>query len=230
MTCKMIERIKKLLRLAQSANEHEAAAAMSRAQTLMQQHGLSYESPELSDVQEILTKSRFKAKGHTQYFSALASMIARAFGCKVHVNWNALSATRGVVFTGHHERPEVAAYTYDVLERQLINARKTYITTLNKRIKRSTKTARADLFCEGWVASVERLINDFALTEEESTQLNSYLQELHPDLKSTQAREASTKYARGGVDEALWAGRLAGKSATLNQGVNGQNQGKLTSR
>ncbi|MCF7495037.1 DUF2786 domain-containing protein [Vibrio sp. L5-1] len=33
---KHIEKIKKLLRLAKSANEHEAAAAMSRAQTLMQ--------------------------------------------------------------------------------------------------------------------------------------------------------------------------------------------------
>lgn len=225
---KHIDKIKKLLRLAKSANEHEAAAAMSRAQALMQQHGLSSESPELSDVCTGEIHSKFKAKKPTNYFACLSTMVAEAFGCRVHFNWNCFKGGYVVTFTGHNERPDVASYAYEVLERQLIKARKAFISTLNKRIKASTKTSRADLFCEGWVGSVRTKVKAFALSDSESQQIDTYMKQAHPDLKTGDTRKASTKNARGGADDALWAGHLAGKAAELNHGVNGQEQGKLS--
>lgn len=225
---KQIEKIKKLLRLAKSANEHEAAAAMSRAQALMLQYGLSNESPELSDVCTGEIQSKFKAKKPTNYFAWLSTMVAEAFGCRVHFNWNGFKGGYVVTFTGHNERPDVASYAYEVLERQLIKARKAFISTLNKRIKTSTKTSRADLFCEGWVGSVRTKVKAFALSDEESQQLATYMKQAHPELKTGDTRKASTKNARGGVDDALWAGHLAGKSAELNHGVSGKEQGKLS--
>ncbi len=80
---KHIDKIKKLLRLAKSANEHEAAAAMSRAQALMQQHGLSSESPELSDVCTGEIQSKFKAKKPTNYFACLSAMVVRVIQVKI---------------------------------------------------------------------------------------------------------------------------------------------------
>ncbi|APF79515.1 DUF2786 domain-containing protein [Vibrio cholerae] len=225
---KHISKIKKLLRLAKSTNEHEAAAAMSRAQALMQQHGLSDESPELSDVCTGEIQSKFKAKKPTNYFACLSTMVAEAFGCRVYFNWNCFKGGYVVTFTGHNERPDVAAYAYEVLERQLIKARKEFISTLNKRIKASTKTSRADLFCEGWVGSVRTKVKEFSLSDEESQQLATYMKQAHPDLKTGNTRKASTKNARGGADDALWAGHVAGKAAELNHGVNGQEQGKLS--
>ena len=225
---KHIEKIKKLLRLAKSAKEHEAAAAMSRAQTLMQQYGLSNESPELSDVCTGEIQSKFKAKKPTNYFACLSSMVAEAFGCRVHFNWNGFKGGYVVTFTGHNERPDVASYAYEVLERQLIKARKAFISTLNKRIKASTKTSRSDLFCEGWVVSVRAKVKAFVLSDEESQQLATYIKQAHPDLRTSDTRKASIKNARGGADDALLAGHLAGKTAKLNHGVSGHEQGKLS--
>ncbi len=228
MTNRAIDKIKKLLRLAKSANEHEAAAAMSRAQTLMQQHGLSQESPELSVVCSGHVESKFRARKPTTYFATLGAMVAEAFGCRVHFTWNWIKGGYIVTFTGHSERPDVATYAYEVLERQLIKARTEFMGTLNKRIKRTTKTSRADLFCEGWVSSVKMKVKAFALSDEESQQLATYMRATHPDLKQSDTRQASTKNARGGADDALWAGYNAGKDAKLNHGVDGQEQGKLS--
>ncbi len=41
-------------------------------------------------------------------------------------------------------------------------------------------------------------------------------------------RKASTKNARGGADDVLWASHIVGKAAELNHGVSGQEQGKLS--
>ena len=226
---KNIDKIKKLLRLAKSATEHEAAAAMSRAQALMKQVGLSNESPELSDIGQADLKSKFKAKKPTAYFSCLVSMVAEAFGCQPNFRLEPYTGSSYVVFTGHNERPEVAKYAHEVLERQLVKARKVYISTLNKRIKKSTKTARADLFCEGWVIGVRRLIKEFALTESESTQIKTFMDSKYPNLTEAKSRSASVKNSRGGSDDAQWAGVQAGKNAKLNHGVGGKEQAKLTS-
>ncbi|MCX2788370.1 DUF2786 domain-containing protein [Vibrio sp. Sgm 5] len=227
MSNKDIDRIKKLLRLAKSSNEHEAAAAMSRAQSLMKQHRLNSNSPELSDICEEFALSKFKSRNPANYFVALALKIGEAFGCHVYFRFDWVTSSYRVYFTGHNERPDVAKYAYEVLERQLVKSRKEYISTLNKRIKKSTKTARADLFCEGWVIGVKRLVEDFALTEDESTQLKEYVKAQHPDMSSKESRSASTKNARGGSHDAHWAGFQSGLEAELNRGVNGSEQRKL---
>lgn len=46
----LMAKIKKCLALAQSANEHEAALALEKARALMEEHGVSAEDLQLSDV------------------------------------------------------------------------------------------------------------------------------------------------------------------------------------
>lgn len=230
MSQKAIEKIKKLLRLAQSANEHEAAAALSRAQALMKQHGISGDSPDLSDIDCVSIKSKFKARKPANYFANLTAIIARAFGCKPHLAWDWMTEAYYVNFTGHNERPEIAQYAYQVLERQLIRARKEFIASQNKRIKRSTKTARADIFCEAWVTGVYDKVVAFALSDEETQQLTEYMEAQHPNLKTAKVRDASEKRARGGAGNAYFAGYESGKQAQLNRGMHGTEQGKLEAK
>ncbi|WGV98845.1 DUF2786 domain-containing protein [Vibrio sp. YMD68] len=224
---KKIEKIKKLLKLSESSNQHEAALALGRAQALMKELGLTSESPQLSDVQEESIFSAIKSKTPASYIVGLISTIASAFGCHPHISRHLTLGRINVVFTGHNERPELAAYTYDVLERQLMKARKAFLSTLNKRNKQSTKTARADVFCNAWVYAVHDKVTAFALTEDESRQIEIYRQEQHPDLVTTKGREVSNKHLRGGQDAAAMAGYLSGKDAHLHQGMHGQEQTKL---
>lgn len=66
----------------------------------------------------------------------LAHMIALAFGCKFytthgHERWDA-PAKRTITYYGPDERPQVAAYSFEVLGKQLAKARREYTSTLRK--------------------------------------------------------------------------------------------------
>lgn len=209
---KKIDKIKKLLRLSRSSNQHEATQALKRAQRLMQELGLDNASPELGGVNQCDFASSTRSQKPAAYASALMSIIAQAFGCRVVLSRPLFEPRLQITFIGHEERPTIAKYAYDVLSRQLNAARKDYLASLNKRIKRSTKIARADIFCEAWVSAVIDTVKAFALTDTEQTQLTTYMNQHYPNTTKGQARSAKAQYARGGAHHAATEGRFSGRS------------------
>lgn len=223
MSNKVLEKIKKLLRLAKSSNQHEAALALSRAQKLMQEHGIGSDAPELAGVTDATIEALFKAKTPTKYLLMLAHSIGKAFGCEYY--FKPTLKNMRIVFYGHNERPEIAGYVFTVLERQLTKARKEYLDTLSARMKRATKTKRADQFCEGWCMGVHSKIQQFALSEKERDELLSYKGKIN--LSDGKAREA--KGAGRMADEAKYQGYRSAKDVTLNHGVNGEQLRRIAS-
>ncbi|MDM9306760.1 DUF7168 domain-containing protein, partial [Klebsiella quasipneumoniae] len=69
-------------------------------------------------------------------------------------------------------------YAFDVLSRQMVKARRTFIGSLRKNIKPATKTARADQFCEGWAEGAYQAIEPFVVTETERTLMANFLAKL----------------------------------------------------
>lgn len=61
-------------------------------------------------------------------------------------------------FYGSDSRPEIAAYAFDVLSRQMMAERKKYQDKHCKRCGPSTRVARGDQFCEGWVFGARDVI------------------------------------------------------------------------
>ncbi|QYM95030.1 DUF2786 domain-containing protein [Dickeya ananatis] len=220
---KYLEKIKKLLNLARrSTNENEAANAISQAQNLMRAHGLNESDIDLMDIKESGSKdSPSHAEKLPQYVVYLSNLLCHAFG--VHCYYTQSFLGRSVVFYGPNERPQIAAYGFDVLTRQLRGARTDYIASLRKSIKRSTKINRADQFCEGWISGAWKAISAFSVNEREKTLMESYRKiKLEGDGFSTlKSREA--KKCRGDED-ARWAGYQAGKEAKLHHAVNGAGQ------
>ncbi|HGL5374104.1 TPA: DUF2786 domain-containing protein [Citrobacter farmeri] len=219
-----LQKIKKLLNLARrSTNANEAANAMNQAQALMRQHGITATDVDLLEINEEGSKS---APSHAQkmpkYMANLAEVICRAFGVQCYHQYYSIDR-RQVVFYGPNERPTIAAYAFDVLSRQMVKARREYIAGLRKNIKTSTKTGRADKFCEGWVIGVYQVIDDFAVTDTEQTLIAAYHRKLVQDtgLESSESREAK---AVRGHDDAQTAGYLAGKNASIHHAVTGAGQ------
>lgn len=214
-----INKIRKCLALAKSGEPHEAAAAMRQAQKLMEQFGV--EHPELlaAGVAEDWTKSG-ATKTPPRYEVGLASMVAGAFTCELvfsrKLNNTATGIAGGYSFIGVAPSPEVAAYTFSVLRRQVLKARTEYTQTALKR-HRKNKTAAADLFCLGWITAVRRLIAEIAPTAEQTQAIEAYMRINHGKLTTLEPRnrELSSRdtnnHARNGFIE--------GKSATLNRGV-----------
>ena len=221
-----IAKIKKCLALSRSAEVHEAAAAMRQAQKLMTQFDVEEREISLTDVHEVVVKSRSVSVVRWQAW--LARVCAESFGCDhfTQMKWATTLTSRGAwrrhrhwVFVGLNSAPSVAGYAYEVLARQCDLARKAHIAKQPKHCKPITKTVRGDTFAEGWVVGVCDLLDRFAQPAANHELLQLYMAERHPQMAEVAARDA----ARGRRVDAghFMHGHQAGQQAQLNRGVGG---------
>jgi hypothetical protein len=130
-TAKIIDRIKKLLALAESGNEHEAAAAAARAQSLLQLHQLEMAQivgtvgrdskgeirmahvPFLGAARAILAGKNPYGTVRSSWEVLLGGYVARAFFCEI------LYSQINLEFIGREVDLEVATYTYAVLAKRI---------------------------------------------------------------------------------------------------------------
>ncbi|EDA0818693.1 DUF2786 domain-containing protein, partial [Salmonella enterica] len=180
---KYLARIKKLLRLARgTSSPEEAMNAMAKAQAYMRKYGVSESDVELSEVREFASNGApSDARSVPRYMHGLCTLVCRAFGveCYIGGRWrSACSLKRYVNFYGPDSRPEIAAYAFDVLSRQMKAARKAYQNRHCKRCKPATRVARGDQFCEGWCSGAARVIQAFSVSPQEAGLMERYTQRL----------------------------------------------------
>ncbi|MCI4031488.1 DUF7168 domain-containing protein [Dickeya dianthicola] len=221
-----IEKIQKLLYLARrSTNEYEAANAINQAQNLMRKFGLSELDIDLQAINEFQSEGcPSDAVKLPVYVVHLANMLCRAFGVSCYYTWTS-KGNRSIAFYGPNERPQIAAYGFDVLTSQVVKAREDFIASQNKRIKRSTKTNRADQFCEGWVSGAWNAISPFTVEPKERELMKLYYQQVSAGFSDLKSRDA--KKCRGD-DDAYSSGYTSGKNARLHQAVSGAAQGRIS--
>lgn len=211
---KALDKIKKCLRLATSANAHEAAAAMRQARALMREHSIGQDDVSMADVMECTAVAGSK-KTPAKWEAQLANTVSKAYACKVIFaggigRWN---------FIG--EMAEVAGYTMTVLLRQVRQARRDYSLAKLKNCKHATKVRRADVFCEAWVHTVYQQVMTFA-NATLSAAVELYLAHHYPDLVQQKPRDRNdTARRKAGVrtiSDALH-GVLAASDVRLNHGM-----------
>lgn len=213
---KALDKIKKLLRLAESSNPHEAANAMRQARAMMEKHGIGEGDVALVDISEHGTGSGSKLKP-AQWEANLGGTVAKAYSCKLFFaagigQWR---------FVG--EMAEVASYTMAILLRQVRKARRDYIAAELKRCKAATKTKRGDLFCDAWVWSVRRQVNQFAGNAQPSQAAEAFMLKHHPDLVRGETTDRSKKGPLSDRDmRDVVQGIAAADGVQLNHGVGGQ--------
>lgn len=165
---KLLDKIRKCLRLATSSNEHEAAAAMRQAQKLMAELGVSE-----SDVLVGEASARaFSSVKPSVWEAGLAGMVADTLGCDIIFSAGAPGWAAGGLrrhgewcFIGCNSAETVAQYAFVSLLRQLKKARATYIETQLHRCGPSSKRRRADNYCAGWVYAVRSKVEPLVVCE-----------------------------------------------------------------
>lgn len=143
---RIVEKVRKCLALARSDAPNEAATALRQARALMAEHGIE---ERLVDVEGVRTAN---GRGETaaRWRVMLGEMVCDAFGLRmIQIPRRGRSE---VEFIGKVPRPEIGAYAFDVLRRQLESGRRKFLQGL--RCRRATKTRRGDLFAEGWISAV----------------------------------------------------------------------------
>ena len=225
----VIEKIKKCLALSKSANQHEAAAALRQAMAFMDKYKIDADDPELLGIAEASILGSGSQKP-TVFEAVLANAIAQMMGCKVILSGD-IKITKDLSFKkvaawkfiGFDPAPEIASYAFDVLFRQLKKARSVFISENLKRVQiKANKVKRADLFCEGWVIEATKLVSDLNPNKEKMEQIQAYVQQKH-NVRNSEPTDRNKK-TNTNTDRAqndLHAGRQAGKSAKLNNAMNG---------
>ncbi|MCK4536921.1 MAG: DUF2786 domain-containing protein, partial [Desulfuromonadales bacterium] len=109
---KIIDKIRKLLALSKSDNEHEAALAAARAMELLSKHNLNLNEIDLQDPGVKAGKASSKTYARPQLWMAhLVNAVAAAFDCSsYHNRWS-----HETTFVGVGADPDVAAFTFSYL-------------------------------------------------------------------------------------------------------------------
>lgn len=226
MSNRILNKIKKLMAMVERGNPHESANAMKKVQALMAGHNISSEDVALLGIEQAKVNAANNSQQQPTWSNMLVVIVSQAFGVESLFSHSSIfgRSSAKVLFIGPAERVEIAGYVYTVLARQLKAARSQFISTLNKRIKASTKTARADLFCEGWCNGVYSKVTAMVPTEQESLQVSEYMGKHFPEVTEGKSREAKSTSRD---ESARVMGYIASKSVELNAGVSGQEQAKL---
>ena len=113
-TSPIIEKIKKLLALANSSNEHEAALAASHAQRLLSEHNLAMADIEATHKPDKADKVETNvSKTLPKWVRHLSAGVSTAFDCQAIHH----PATGKMSFIGVGADVQVAAYTFAYLDR-----------------------------------------------------------------------------------------------------------------
>lgn len=134
----ILDRIKKLLALSHSSNPSEAAIALSRAQKLMQEHSISMNDVNLSEINELEVDAPPALRARNLMF-ALGNIISRSFGTDHFFNTVNGKITT-IVFIGPKDRVDVAVYNFTLLSRQLAVIKKEFAAKERAKIVRRYTT------------------------------------------------------------------------------------------
>ena len=217
-------KIAKLLALSTSDNPTEAETAKRQAQAMMDKYNLTTGDVAAAQVHEQPSKtgSNFRPP---LYLCKLGGLVAKAFGCEIIISPGGGFVASEILFLGLGIKPELAAYTFDVLRRQITKDRSEFTATL-KRYKRENRIRKADVFCEAWILRVRRQVANFAGTEQEKAAIAAYKEQRWGGTLTDDTRKR--REAKPGDADAFVAGANAAKDVSIHKPVQAKRQAMLS--
>ena len=183
---KIIDKICKCFRLAESANPNEAAAALRQAVGLMQKYDISedqVDAYELS-INQVNEKS-VTTCGTTKpayWILALSNLVAETFDCRVYMV-RTEQAKPKFIFIGADNRPEIASYLYTVLYRSLGRSRAKFIKSIREESieldkgMSNERRRRANVFAQAWLFSVSTKVKLFKKNQRQKSKITKPVDE-----------------------------------------------------
>ncbi len=169
---KIISKIQKCLRLADSGNPNEAALALHQAQVLMRIYGIHEQEVHSLQINESIASSG--GYYNPPYWAlALSELIAEAFDCRVYL------ARRDEVqpqfrFIGLEQTATIAAYSFTVLYRQLRLARRSYMKRLGLADRQESRR-RGNVFAQAWLFRIARVVAEFTGNPDSQVAIDDYV-------------------------------------------------------
>jgi hypothetical protein len=207
---KIIDKICKCLRLAESANPNEAASALRQAHRLMRKHAISEDQIMAAGVGESVIDTGMRYNPPF-WAVALSNLVCEAFDCRVLVSRRYGRAPE-FRFIGIEQSPRVASYCFSVLYRQLEQAREEFITDLDV-ADRAVRERRGEVFVQAWLVRVARTVAEFNPRPAAREAVESYIREHYGEADEQLYRD-SLQTENQDYDDIL-SGMRAGEQVSL---------------
>jgi len=214
---KIAIKIAKCLALASSDNPGEAEAAKRQADALMKKYNVTAGDVDAAQVHEQHCKAGSKHRP-PQHLSRLANIIATAFGCDAVMQSGGGWTDSSMKFYGLGIKPELAAYTFDVLRRQITKDRAAYSATLRRYKKRENKIRMCDIFCDAWNWRISQQVREFAGTEQDKAAIAAYKEQRWGDSLKEDTRK-SPELKKDSDHQAIVAGTYAARDVSIHKPV-----------
>lgn len=224
---RIIAKIRKLLSLSKSDNEHEAATAAAKAQELLSQYNLSVSDIPADDDGKVRAGTA-KAKTRQRlekWARALACLTARAFDCAYYHHFEGSTC-----FVGVGADQEVCSWTYGYLYKTLLRMGSRHMQTPRCRRLRSSRSKA--LARESYLLGVVYMVSDRLQAQRLRTPVT---QTALVPVKEAAIRAAMPNDLRlrkldfkGTRDEDLAAGLADGLNVPLSSPLKAASQSELT--
>jgi hypothetical protein len=227
---RLLRRAEKLLALAESANEHEAALAMQRVRELYARHNLEHirRQAEREYVSCVISFKRKRAELADSLIGGI--LMEHFFVTAVFVRTydaETLAEYKGLDVMGRRENVELAEYVYHFLRHRAES-----LWQRHRKTTGAAARARAD-FMRGLFQGFSEKLRAPVLSPEETALvrakdpgLEAFKRDHYPHLRAS-------SHGGGGHDaHAFHSGHAQGRSLTIHKGVHGNagNRGRLLGR
>ena len=225
------KKIQKLLSLAKSPNENEAALALQKAQMLLEKYSLSIEDVYQLSENDVVEQTILSRQRMPVWIEWLTIMIVDIFGVKAYYDpewrWNGKKyyIQKNLRFVGFDADVLIAKHCFVYLKRAIDNGHRTWLTQLrknNSRIPPGCKNAYALGFIEGVKDKMAQLTKAQQNQEVghasnlpvlKSNAIKKYMEKLN--LKKAKKRNPKLDHA------SYLAGTLDGAKTPVSRPVNG---------
>jgi hypothetical protein len=194
-----ISKVQKLLSLAQSSNENEAAVAAAKAREIVSQYNIDLLSLPHQVVSTTLGIVEFEIEMEKQagyWTSDLREHVARGFHCRTFFRYDSLFDKTTFIFIGTSLDTEIAAATFQFLKESLERLVDKKLSELQQTNPGWDEIVLKDSYLEGAAERLGERFDDEVLkikTKErkqcqdlvvlKSKNLNSYMREKHSKVK-----------------------------------------------
>jgi len=228
---KPIDKVRKLLAMAEGGTSAEQNIALRKAQKLMAQHDISASDLVLDNVREVHVRISNSHKPK-QYATLLTSCVEQAFGAR---GWLQMTTSKvykpvtNAVLVGFEPHIEVAEYVLHYLVHKLnqdMQAYKTRIVT-NRRhrrkpaLKSKTIKSRLDSFAIGWVNQVAAKLRPITQSPVQPDEAGKAIIPVDVLDEYIKKQGITGKYRAKSVtlNEHTYQGEQAGRNVSVRAGV-----------
>lgn len=192
---KIIDKVCKCLRLSESGNPNEAAAALRQAMAMMEKYGISDAQILAAEVSESVAEVG-EHYNPPFWALALATLIGEAFHCRSLIS-RRFGRRPEFRFIGLGFQPEVATYSYMVLVRSLQHALDEFSRGLEESVKDVAEVhRRQEVFVQAWLFRTGKTVSEFLHEPADKVIIDEYIKQKYGETAELTSRQpADTQYA-----------------------------------